>query len=161
MIELYEINKQLQEAYESAVDPETGEILSDEALDRISTLEMARDEKIESVGLWIKNLAAEAAAIKAEKLELAKRQASAEKRAENLKKYLSEVLAGEKFKTARLSISWRKSEAVKVADDCFLPDEYLTFKEPAPNLTALKAALKAGETIPGASIVSSNNIQIK
>lgn len=102
--------------------------------------------------------------MKAEKMRLAARQAAAEKKAEGIKKYIAASMdsaGGEKIKTSKVAIGWRKSESVQVEENAFLPDEYLTFKAPEPNKTAIKKALKAGEKIDGASLVTANNIQIK
>lgn len=159
---LYEISAELEKAWNAAVDPETGEIINEEAMQAINELSMARDEKIENLALAYKNTCAEAEALKAEKLALQKRQQSAEKKAEWLKQYLSQYMeSGEKYKSAKVVIGWRKSESVQVEENAFLPDEYLTFKAPEPNKTAIKKALKAGEKIDGASLVTANNIQIK
>lgn len=68
---------------------------------------------------------------------------------------------GEKIKTSKVAISWRKSENVQITAGAFLPDEYLTYKEPEPNKAAIKKALKAGTSIDGATLVTTNNIQIK
>lgn len=57
---LYEIDS----AVMACVDEETGEILDEERLD---TLLMERNRKLEGVALWIKNLESDAAAIKAER----------------------------------------------------------------------------------------------
>ena len=59
MSSLYEIN----EAILSCIDLESGEIIDEAALE---ALQMQRDEKIENVGLWIKNLVAESSALAAE-----------------------------------------------------------------------------------------------
>lgn len=158
---LYEINAQIEQAWSAAVDPETGEIISEEAAQAVEQLTMAREDKIENLALYYKNLAAEAEALKNEKLALAARQSAAEKKAESIKKYLASSMNGEKYKSEKVAISWRKSESVSVDENAFLPDDYMTFKEPVPNLTAIKKALKAGEKIDGAALTSSNNIQIK
>ena len=65
---LYEINAALEQAYEEAVDPETGEIIENEAYKAIDGLQMALEEKTENVLLWIKNLQADAEALKKEKI---------------------------------------------------------------------------------------------
>lgn len=158
---LYEINAQIEQAWSAAVDPETGEIISEEAAQAVEQLTMAREDKIENLALYYKNLAAEAEALKNEKLALAARQSAAEKKAESIKKYLASSMNGEKYKSEKVAISWRKSESVSVDENAFLPDDYMTFKEPVPNLTAIKKALKAGEKIDGATLTSSSNIQIK
>ena len=91
---IYEIN----EGILNCIDPETGEIID---IDKLNELELERDAKIENVACWIKELKAEAEAIKAEKLALAERQRVAENKAESLKKWLAYALQGEKFKTAK------------------------------------------------------------
>lgn len=158
---LYQINAQIEQAWSAAVDPETGEIISEEAAQAVEQLSMAREEKIENLALYWKNLTAEAEALKKEKLALAARQSAAEKKAESIKEYLASSMNGEKFKSEKVAISWRKSDSVSVEEGAFLPEEYVVLKEPVPNLAALKKALKAGEKIDGATLVTSNNIQIK
>ena len=161
---LYEINSQIEQAWNVAIDPDTGEVISEEALQELDGLTMQREEKLENLALFYKNLSAEAEALKTEKMRLAARQEAAEKKAEGIKKYIAASMdsaGGEKIKTSKVAIGWRKSESVQVEENAFLPDEYLTFKAPEPNKTAIKKALKAGEKIDGASLVTANNIQIK
>ena len=67
---LYEINAAL-EAFESEVDEDTGEILN---YDKLAELNMAKDEKRENIALYIKNLTAEAKAIREEEKALAERR---------------------------------------------------------------------------------------
>ena len=153
---LYEINEEIM----NCIDEETGEIID---LDRLNALEMERDTKISNVACWIKDLKAEAEAIKVEKQALEKRQKAAENKAESLKQWLLFALNGEKFKDARCSISYRKSEQV-VFDEgfCFssLPAHFKKVTiEPKKN--EIKAYLKTGAELEGAQIVTSNNIQIK
>ena len=153
---LYEIN----EAIMACVDAETGEIID---LDRLNALEMERDTKISNVACWIKDLKAEAEAIKAEKQVLEKRQKAAENKAESLKQWLLFALNGEKFKDARCSISYRKSERV-VFDDgfCFssLPAQFKKVTV-EPKKTEIKDYLKTGATIEGVELAESSNIQIR
>ena len=151
---LYEIDAAILEC----VDNETGEILDGE---RLAELQMERDQKIESVALWYKHLLSDAAQYKAEKDAFAEKEKKAKKKAEDLKVWLAEALAGEKFKTIRVGISYRKSEQA-VVDDLFAIDEnYLKYKDPEPDLVAIKAAIKAGEAIQGCHIEERQNIQIK
>ena len=77
MANLYELTAQI-ENFELEVDEETGEITN---LDELDALQMERDEKIENIALWVKNLTADAAAIKAEAQNLTKRQKAAENKA--------------------------------------------------------------------------------
>ncbi len=156
---LYEIN----EAIMNCIDEETGEVVDVEALNSLS---IERDEKIENLACWYKNLMADAEALKAEKDVFAKREKAAKNRAESIKKYLSGILDGEKFTTNKCALSFRKSESIEVLDmDAFLSDDkaenYLKYAEPTIDKTGLKKALKSGETFKGVLLNCNNNIQIK
>ena len=154
MATLYEINEEIL----NCVDTETGEIIDPE---KLSQLQMDFDDKVEGIALWIKDLLSDAAAIKAEKDKLNERQKVCENKAKNLKEYLSGFLAGQKFKTPRVARSYRKSESVNVSDIWKIPDDYLKNKDPEPDKTKIKSALKAGVSIPGVELIENRNIQIK
>lgn len=154
MMNLYEIDS----AIIGCVDAETGEIFD---IDKFEELELARDAKIENICLWIKNLKAEIEALKAEKDAFAQRQKSAENKMESLKRYISGYLEGTAFESAKVKVSFRKSEAVEIMEGAVIPDEYLRFKEPEINKTELKKALKSGVSIKGVYITENQNIQIK
>ena len=154
---LYEINQQILNAIEYGCDPETGEIISASALD---ALEMAKEEKTENIILLIKDLTAENKAISEEEQAFAKRRRAGENRVEWLKNYLMASLGGEKFKTPRCSASYRKTAAVTIVDEGAIPPEYIRTKT-EPNKMAIKDALKAGETIPGATLEDRVSLIIK
>jgi outer membrane murein-binding lipoprotein Lpp len=151
---LYEIDQ----AILSLVDAETGEILDYEAF---AELQMERDQKIENVALWIKNLVAEAAALKAEKDSFAEREKAAKNKAESLKKYLDTILQGQPLKTTKFNVTYRKSEATVIDDISKIPAEYLKPIDPEADKTAIKNAIKAGAEIAGAHIEEKMNISIK
>lgn len=113
----------------------------------------------------IKNLTAEADAIREEEKTLAARRQAKEKIVERLKNAVaaSMTLQDEaKFETAKVAFSFRKSEVVEITDIDKLPAKYVTVKTTtAPDKTAIKAALKSGETIEGASLISKQNLQVK
>lgn len=155
MATLYEINQAIM----ACVDAETGEIIDAEALD---ALLMQKDEKLEGIACWIKNLQSDALAYKAEKDAFAARQKAAENKVESLKKYLADALQGQKFSTAKCAVSFRKSETVEVEDVKLVPAELLRVKTTIePDKTAIKAAIKAGQEISGCKLVESINTQIK
>lgn len=151
---------EIEQAIMDLVDPETGEITDFDALDALS---MARDEKIENIALWIKNLTAESKAIREEEKALAERRRAAETKADSLQRYLDRILDGNKFSTPRVAISYRKSKAVEIADeDTFIKaGAYLILQEPKIDKKAISEALKNGTVIAGAELVERNNIQIK
>lgn len=151
---LYEIDNAILEC----VDMETGEIVDTE---KLAALQMERDQKIENIGCWIKNLNADAKALKEEKDNLAARQKAVENKAASLKEYLFRYLDGEKFKSAKVAISYRKSDSVNISPVAEIPEEFLKYAEPTPDKVGLKAALKAGEEFPGITLVTQQNIQIK
>ena len=154
MPSLYDIDTRLY----SLLDEETGEITDIEAFEKI---QLERDKKIENIALWVKNLKADAEALKAEKLAFAERQKAAEKKIDSLKRLLSDALSGQDFKTARVALSFRKSSEVQIDDIEELSDEYLRYKAPEPDKAAIKAAIKEGKEVAGAKLVSKVNLQIK
>ncbi len=151
---LYEIDQKLLDC----IDLETGEILNEE---RLNELQMERSEKLEKVALWIKELNAEADALKAEKQAFADRQKAAENKAESLKKWLANALAGEKFKTTKVMVSFRKTKSVEVADIFALDENYVKYSEPTADKAAIKKAIEAGEIVKGAQLVEGTSISIK
>ena len=151
---LYEIDSAILDC----VDVETGEIFDE---DRFEELSLTRDAKIENICLWIKNLKAEAEALKAEKDAFAARQKAAENKMNSLKKYISNYLEGTAFESAKVKVSFRPSEALDIEEGADIPEEYLKFKEPDVDNVALKKAVKAGLQIAGVQIIQNQNIQIK
>ena len=151
---IYEIDKAIMDC----VDLETGEIIDTKQLDK---LQMERDAKLENVACWIKELKVEAEALKAEKMAFAERQKIAENKMESLKKYLAYALNGKGFNSTRTSVSFRKSQSVEVADIYKLDENYLRYKEPEADKTAIEEALKAGKTVAGATLVENTSVIIK
>ena len=154
MASLYDIDTRLY----SLLDEDTGEIADIEAFEKI---QLEREDKIESIALWVKNLKADVMALKAEKQAFADRQKAAEKKIESLRKLISDALGGQNFKTARVALSFRKSSEVQIDDIEELSDEYLRYKAPEPDKAAIKAAINEGKEVAGAKLVSKINLQIK
>ncbi len=155
---LYEIDKALAD-FEFEVDEETGEILNAADLDE---LKMARDDKIEGISLWIKNLEAEKEAVKNEKNNFADREKRLGKKIDSLKGYLTYALDGQKFSTPKVAVSFRKSESVHITDEYLIPDEYKIFTVvKKPDKGVIKDALKKGKEIMGVELVEKRNVQIK
>ena len=116
--------------------------------------------------MFIKNLDADVLAIKEEEKKLADRRKVKENKAKSVKQFLSDYLQIEeikKFETARIKLSFRKSESVNVTVAAEkLPSEYYKEKtEYTADKIEIKKALKAGVEIAGAELVESNNLQIK
>jgi hypothetical protein len=157
---LYEIN----EAIMGCVDTETGEIVD---FDQLDALQMARDEKLENIALYIKSLEAEALAISNEVYLLQKRKDSKTNKAKRLREYLSFNLDGQPFETPRVALTFRKSTGVKITDERELVewlqqhhDECLSYKAPTVLKTGVAHLIKIGEAVPGAMIEQKNNMQL-
>ena len=158
---LYEIDQALLDL----ADPETGEISDFEELDR---LQMSRERKLEGIACWIKDLEAEAKAIREEEQALKQRRESSEKKAESLRSYLARALNGEKFSCPRAAVSYRKSTAVEISDEAgFIQraeadhPEFLRYKKPEINREAVKKALKSGVRLDGADLEERRNMIIR
>ena len=162
---LYDIDNMVYTVLENGLifDEETGEILFDE--ENLSSLELERNKKLEAVALYIKSLEAEAEAMKAEAKKLADRREAKERKAERLRSYISnsmQALGDTKLETAKVALSFRKSESVDVYDPVLLPAEFTKTKTTVtPDKTAIKAAIKAGQEVAGATLEIKQNLQIK
>lgn len=159
---IYEIDSAIMDL----IDPETGEILDEEAF---SALHMAREKKIENLALYIKNLSAEARAIQDEIATLTERRDKVKKKAQSLEAYLARVLDGMKFRTARCVVSWRKSNALVVDDDLSVVgwalengyDACVIQHKPTVSKKAVTELIKAGVDVPHARIVENMNMGVK
>ena len=161
-ISIYEIDRAIMDL----VDPETGEIMDWEALE---ALQLEREAKIENVACWYKNLVAEAKAIREEEKALAERRKSVEDMAERRKRYLEDALGGQKFQTARCSITFRKTSKVELADELAAIDwcqkhgydDVLKYKTPEVNKNEMAKLLKDGIEIPGAELTAGLSMGVK
>lgn len=155
---LYEINDALLN-FEYEIDEETGEVLNFAELD---SLMMARDEKLENIALYIKNLRAEQTAILEEATKQKARADRRGKKADSLEKYLAYALDGTPFSTPRCDVTWRKSSRVDVINDLLVPDDYCSIKvDRKPDKMRIKKALKSGVEVNGCVLVETNNINVK
>lgn len=161
-LSLYEINSLIAN-YEMVFDPDTGEWLNESDLD---SLKIAREEKIESICLWIKNLRAEASAIKDEEKNLADRRKAKEAKADRLKEYVSSNLQGKPFETSKVKVTFRKSESVEILNEDAVPESFLDIKVVRQPMKAeikkrLEEAEAKGEEIPWARLNVKQNMQLK
>ena len=162
MPSLYSIDQAIMEC----VDFETGEVFDPEHLD---ALQMERTAKLENVACWVKNLMADAKAIREEEKALASRRQRIEKRIGSLEKWLTNALQGQKLSTAKADVSFRRSEGLDIIDnDSFClwamgneRDDLLKFTAPTIDAAAVKKAIKDGADIPYARIEERLNINIK
>ena len=84
-LKLYEIDAAIDAAIEAGTDPETGESTN---LEELTALQMQREEKLENIALYIKNLSAIATAVKNEIDVLNERRKRTEKKVDRLRDVL-------------------------------------------------------------------------
>lgn len=160
---LYELTKQIQELSEREwADPDTGEILDEDVANALNALTLERDEKIENVALWYKDTLAEAEAIKAEENKLASRRRGKERLAESLKRYLDYALAGQKFSSPRVAISFRNVVNGKtvIDDPTLIPMEFQKVVT-EPIKSEISKAIKVGMDVPGAHLEDSHSVIVR
>lgn len=163
---IYQIDRAIEELIASSIDEETGELLLDN--DALDALQMERDTKVENLALYIKNTEAFAASIKKEEAALADRRKKAEARAKRLKEYLTTVIPDKKFTTVKVVCSFRDDARVE-PDDEFVewakanrPDLIRTIPESwEPDKAAIKRAFKAEERIEHATLVPTRSVTVK
>ena len=160
---LYEIDNEILDC----VDMETGEILDTAKLD---ALQMEREKKLEGVALWVKDLKAEAAAVKEEADKLTARKKALDNKIESIKTWLLIALDGGKLKTPRCNVYQMHSQRLAVADEGKLieffqetndPEKFLRFRDPELRKDEIKKALKDGFVIPGAALEETESVVIK
>lgn len=159
---IYEIDQQIMEL----VDPETGELLDAQAF---MDLQMERDIKVENMVLWLKNLSAQSAAIKKEIDTLTERKHRADRKCESLKRYIAEILGGEKFSTAKCSVSYIRRKALQVQDIASLVSwleenghrDLVVRKEPEVSKKSVTDLIKKGSEVPFAELVENTSLVVK
>lgn len=99
-------------------------------------------------------------------IEMLKELDAIEERIENkLKEAVSNAMqlyGIDKVESPTMNLSFRKSESVEVINEAQLSPEFTTTKvTTAPNKTAIKEAIKRGEVVEGAVLVTNQNLQIR
>ena len=160
---LYEIDQEIMDC----VDPESGEILDTE---KLNALQMERDQKLEGVALWIKDMNAEADAVKAEADKLTARKKALDNKVAALKQWLLMALDGQKLKTPRCNVYQTHSQKVVIDDEKALIDMFMTspfgekflrIKEPEIDKNALKDSMKHGFEFEFAHLEETESVVIK
>ena len=133
------------------IDADTGEF--DEAM--FEGLRIERDRKIENIALWVLEDEAMAKSIKEQENKLKERREILEQRIEKRKEFLRYIAEGKKLKTDRVTVSYRKSDAVKIVNEEIIPPEFKATKTSySVCKDEIKKALKAGQAVNGAELES-------
>ena len=164
-MKLYEISAEYAD-FLAAV--EAGEIPEEAIADTLSCIEGEFEEKADNLACIIKQLRAEAKAIKAEAAVLSDRAEAKKGRSDTLVNYLlgqMQAVGKSKIETPRNAITVAKNpDSVNIVDErtlyMFRPDLF-TAAVPMPSKTAIKAAIKGGEDVPGVELVGSYGLRVK
>ena len=122
-------------------------------------------DKVDAFAGFIREQAARAEFLKAEAQRIAAKGRSIERRLDGLKSHYLHIMQAHGLSRVAGStypLSTRKSSRVDVPDVFALPEAYrVTKTETTPDRKAIAAAIKAGETVPGASLVEGVSLQIR
>jgi hypothetical protein len=162
---LYEIAAEYRTDLEKLADLD----LDDQTLsDTLDSMGGELQTKAQSVACFIRNLEATAFAIKQAELNMAARRKSLENRADRVKDYLhaSMKVAGvEKIECPLFRLSVKHNPAsVEVYQQELIPPQFMRQPEPlpaAPDKTAIKEAMKAGQDVPGCRLTAGTRLEIR
>lgn len=165
MSTLYELTGNYITLMDMLDDPEVDPIT---LMDTLDAVDGELDEKAENYGRIIRNLEAEAKALKEEADRLSRRKRTIDNNIDSLKKRLQlsmELTGKDSIDTPLFKFRIQKnapSVVVDLDDLQDMPMEYLTYHEPTVNKTALKDALKAGLDLEGiAHLEQSQSLRIR
>lgn len=160
MRKLFDIEADIREALENLEVDEDG-CVTPESFGKLEALKEERERKLENVALFYKETLVEVEALKNEADKLKERARIAQNRADGLKAYLVSSLNGEPLQTARVAVTYRKSQSVDIDEELLSKKYYVRKVEEKPDKKAILELLKKGERILGAELIEKSNIQIK
>lgn len=171
-MKLYELTADFAELFDEFENLEDED--SQQAwFDTLDGIEQEFEVKAESIAVYIKELNAESEALKQEEDRLKARRKANDSRINSLETYLKNCMnqiGRTKINAIKASISIRNNAESAQFDNekdfikmCMKNglDDYLRFKEPEINRTAVKEALKAGTKLPGALLGRTQSLIIK
>lgn len=160
---LYEIRQDHLSLLKIIEDAE-GE-LTPEIENSLSLTEEEFQSKAISYGFVIKGFEDSADIIDREIKRLQVLQQKAINRQDLFKSRLSEAMIQfgvEKIESPTLKLSFRKSEAVEITDEASIPSEFYDVKTVSTiSKSRIKEIIKAGEEVPGATLIKRQNLQVK
>jgi len=160
-MKLYEVNQLIADIFEQLVNPETGEVIPDEALlAQLDSLQMERSRILEYLAKLVLNTKADAAALKEEEQRLKERRATMDRKVERLMAILDRECAGEKTDCGVATVCYRRTTKVDVADSktaisWLKANGYDScYKQPEPEVskTEVKKLLQGGTEVPGITL---------
>lgn len=147
MSSIYELTEQVLVVQEMMYDDETDQQV---VIDTLESLHFEFEEKADNYAKIIKNLLADAQAIKEEEQRLYSRRVALENRAQSLKdalEYNMREIGKTKFKTTLFSFGIQKNGGkqkltIDAQDVHDIPEEYLIPQDPIPNNDKIRELLE-------------------
>ena len=162
---LYTLSQDLIEIDEILENAEQEEI-KEEASEIKEIIKKEIESKAENIAYYIRNLESGIESKKTEEKRIKESRQREEKKLENFKNYVLNILIEldkKKIETSIGKLAIRASKAVEISADInTLPDEYKRVKTTVEaNKTELKKALQSGEHIDGVEIVENYSLNIR
>ena len=169
-MKLYEVNQAIEDIFERIVDPETGEIIGDEALmEELSALQMERGRILEYLAKLVLNNKAAIESIKEEERRLRERRTNIDRKTEKIMQILDRECAGQKTDCGVATFCYRKTSRVEVSDldtavawldenghkDCY------RILAPEIAKSEVKKLLTDGSEIPGVELVQDYSCSLR
>lgn len=159
----------LADEYRAAAESLADMDLDDQTIaDTIEGLTGELTVKATNVAMFIRNIESTAEAIKSAEKQMAERRRTLEKRSESVRVYLQRCMESSgitKIESPHFVLTIKKNpDSVIVDDEKQIPSEFMRQPEtppPAPDKTAIKAAIKSGVDVPGARLECRNRLDIK
>jgi hypothetical protein len=160
---IFKIQQQYASIINQVIEAE-GE-LSEELIQAIEINETDLKEKAVNYGYAIRMFEYDNTIVDEEIKRLQEIKKKNNKKAEWLERTISNAMQQfgiEKVESPTLKLSFRKSESTEVINEAQIDDKFMTIKTTkTPNKTAIKEAIKNGEVVEGAVLVTNMNLQIK
>lgn len=160
---IFELSSAIQSVWELVQDEDMD---MDVLEDTLQSLECARDEKAEGYAKIMKQLEAQAEAIKTEEKRLSDRRKSLENKRDRMKQVLEqsfEMWGVDKIKTLTLTVAMQNNPpSVLIADENSVPEQFVSIETVRKiDRKSLLQALKEGEVIGGCSVKQSRSLRIR
>lgn len=158
---LYEIDQEYKSIL-AAIEENDG-VIPEDLEQQFDSIIVERNKKISNIVRFIRNLDSQGEQVIKEIDRLKSIKDSTAKKIDWLKNYLSAVVGeNNKFELPEGKISWRKSESTSITNEELIPQKFVkTIQMTSIDKVAIKNAIKAGEAVSGAELVTNNNIQIR
>jgi hypothetical protein len=164
-LSLYQLSGNYLEALDFLTDPEA-DFPTEVIKDTLEALGGELEDKAINVAKFMRNMEAAAEAIKIAEADMTKRRKALENRVKWLKEYLKgnmEACGISKIECPYFKIAIQANPAaINILDESSIPDQFkeqvITWKI---DKAAIKDAIKAGETVPGAELVNGTRLAIR